>query len=141
MVRHLTYLPITGVLSIVTEPAAEALARSRRNRGADIAWLGSSNDVTRCCVRIGERTLVAFASCPLSVKSNVGRTTHSPKPSSRVHGCASPRTHAETFGVSKKCVNPCTGELKSSSNVFADETKTPVLDPGRGRTKIRKLFH
>lgn len=30
--------------------------------------------------------------------------------------------------------------LKSSTKLFADETTAPVLDPGRGRTKIGQLF-
>lgn len=31
-------------------------------------------------------------------------------------------------------------KLKASSKLFADETTAPVLDPGRGRTKIGQLF-
>jgi transposase len=32
------------------------------------------------------------------------------------------------------------GELKSSSKLFADETRCPVLDPGRGKTKTGYLW-
>jgi transposase len=32
------------------------------------------------------------------------------------------------------------GVLKSSTKLFADETTAPVLDPGRGRTKIGQLW-
>ncbi len=31
-------------------------------------------------------------------------------------------------------------ELKSSSKLFADETRCPVLDPGRGKTKTGYLW-
>ena len=30
--------------------------------------------------------------------------------------------------------------LKGSAKLFADETTAPVLDPGRGRTKIGELW-
>ena len=30
--------------------------------------------------------------------------------------------------------------LKTSAKLFADETTAPVLDPGRGRTKIGQLW-